>query len=122
MKLPTHKVSIAKINSQEWLFDELVLQIEKDFQLFDNQLVLREKNIRLLHDQLLSVLRVLLVQSPTTLNQLLYKIDVSEHLLKDQMDSGRYSSFEELCTSLIMEREVKKVIIRNVLSGKLLFS
>ena len=119
MKLLSHKDSIIKIDTFEWLFDELVLQIEKDFHLFDEPLALSHKSIPALEEALVVELKRVLVESPSFFSHMLYGIDVSEEKLRREMSAGTFASLEYLCAKLILEREIKKVVTRNILSGKI---
>ncbi|MCT4622838.1 MAG: hypothetical protein N4A46_04380 [Schleiferiaceae bacterium] len=106
------------VNANGYIFDELIAQIAKDCHLEPDWYTFGHNLIRL-QNSLMVKLQELLDDSPKSIHQLLYIIDVNEHELRKDMQRGRYASLSELLSERIVERELKKVIFRNVYSGKL---
>lgn len=96
-------------------------QIIKDFAIFGHEIQFSgvpEKAYRELYIQVEKIIYKLITDDFHQLMSILYRIDIDEKTLKMNLASTHEDS-SELLAQLIIERELKKVIIRWYYSGKL---
>lgn len=96
-------------------------QIIKDFAIFGHEIQFSgvpEKAYRELYIQVEKIVYKLITDDFHQLMSILYRIDIDEKTLKMNLASTHEDS-SELLAQLIIERELKKVIIRWYYSGKL---
>lgn len=120
--LPTriHK-SLEIINQNNWLIQEILDQLEKDFgypEIFDTPDYF--KNLEDIFKSISVEVARMMKANPDAFYALLYKIDLNENKLKREMESGKYTTLEEVSSELVLERVIQKVITRNVFSKKLI--
>ena len=87
---------------------------EKDFQLDPNNLKLGTRGsytYREAHDQVLKLVEQLLTKDFNKLIHVLYRIDVAEDKLKEALGESSANP-AEVITTLIMKRELQKVVTR----------
>lgn len=70
-----------------------------------------------LYAQLIPVINNMLIADKERLKAMLYRIDVSEQAIKKAMGMNKLT-MTELLTTLILERELKKVLTRTFFSQK----
>lgn len=89
-------------------------QIIKDFEIFGEKIEFSGNTgtaYEELKSQVLPVVARLMRENPEKFLSLLYRIDVSEKTVKE-ISGNREGNFEEIISEVIIERELKKVIIR----------
>ncbi len=111
--------AITVANNHEFILESCIAQITKDLGLEIDWLDERPNSVQMIIEKLNSRLEKLLFNSERKIHQLLYAVDLNEEKLYSQMNSGDYKSLSDLLSKSIVERELKKVIARNVYSGKL---
>ena len=119
MKPIPYNSAIKIVNSHELIFKQCVAQIAKDLDLEEDWYTKKASDLDELYNELFPIIQYKLEVSASGFQQLLYRIDIDETLLQKELSSGAHSDLTSMLTGLIIEREVKKVITRNVLSGKL---
>lgn len=96
-------------------------QIKKDFAMFGMQVDF-SGNVNFAYQELFEQLNVhvesLLSNNYEKLKALLYQIDLSEKELSKTDSEIQFSSISELITHKILERELKKVLIREYFKEK----
>lgn len=110
----------AYINRQK-ILHELILQIRKDFRpLLDvGQSDEDKKELEDIIPEMTGAIEDLQQQSFEQIRQLLYRIDMSEKVLFDELRNYHQSRHAEIIAWLIAERELKKVITRLYYAGKI---
>ena len=91
-------------------------QIIKDFEAFGYEITFsgKEKSAyQELFDQILPLIDDLIVRNYKKLMGILYRIDVSEVVINQKLAESNPIQFAEIITELVLERELKKVVIRN---------
>lgn len=103
--------------SQPELYELFINQIKKDFEnssidiTFINDFI---QDYQFIHASLTKKLKHILKSSTFKLNELLYRIDISEGQIKILSQKKPQMSFEELLAELIMKRILQKVVIKLV--------
>jgi len=96
-------------------------QVRKDFAMFGMDVVF-SGNVSLAYDELFTQLKVyienLLNDNYEKLMSLLYQIDVSQRELVKPDTSQNFETVPEIITHKILERELKKVLIRTYFKEK----
>lgn len=90
-------------------------QIQKDFALFDHDIKfsgIASTAYQELYDQITPIIDRFLEINSSNFFSLLYAIDVDERQLKHVLFSNEYEKPAEEISKMIIERELKKVIIR----------
>ena len=99
------------------LYELFINQLKKDFEnsaidiTFINDFI---QDYQFIHDSLTKKLKCILKSSTFKLNELLYRIDISEGQIKILSQKKPQMSFEELLAELIMKRILQKVVIKLV--------
>ncbi|MBL4653353.1 MAG: hypothetical protein JKY53_10910 [Flavobacteriales bacterium] len=91
-------------------------QTIKDFDVFDYQITFSETEktaYEELFDQILPLIGNLVINDYKKLMNILYRIDVNEDLIDQKLSTSNPTQFAEIITELVLERELKKVVIRN---------
>lgn len=96
-------------------------QVRKDFAMFGMDVVF-SGNVSLAYDELFAQLKIyiekLLNDNYEKLMSLLYQIDVSQRELVKPEPDQRFETVPEIITHKILERELKKVLIRTYFKEK----
>ncbi len=111
--------AIKLVNSHKVIFKQCVAQIAKDLDLDEDWFSSKQYNLDEMYNVLFPIVQHKITVSASGFQHLLYRIDIDEALLQKELSSGAHQNLETMLTGLIVEREVKKVITRNVLSGNL---
>ncbi|GAB4260449.1 MAG: hypothetical protein Kow0079_17350 [Vicingaceae bacterium] len=117
MKLPTLQ-DLKPFQNKRDLLEKVVLQIQKDFEWFDLQIVFKSTNhtpYKELFQQIYPKVDFLLNENPNKFYNLLYRIDIEDTLLKKHLKAHPHSDTAEVITDLILKRELQKVVIREML-------
>lgn len=120
MELPLSKSDIERYQRSIDLLQEVVAQLNKDFQLngFDVEFSGKgESAYQELTDQLVPVIEYMLENQAERFWNLLYSIDLNESKVKEAL-FGEDTNSIQLLTDLILKRELQKVVIRHFYSGK----
>ncbi|MBN2486531.1 MAG: hypothetical protein JXB34_11210 [Bacteroidales bacterium] len=116
MALVLTESELKKQRGDEKIVRETAAQVIKDFAMFGMEVAFPE-NIHWAYDELFEQLNrhigYLLGANDKMLLSLLYQIDVSEKSIRKGVESNAGNSLSEVVTSLVLERELKKVITRN---------
>ena len=119
-QLPLSKEHFARHQRNLKLLQEVVAQINKDFQLngpvvgFSGR---DEKAYTELTGQIRPIVEHLLEKQPDRFWNLLYSIDLNENQVKEALSDSGPDGIGQL-TDLILKRELQKVVIRYHYSGK----
>lgn len=121
MNLPeiTHQ-NIAQLLNKEAIIHETIAQIQKDFGMYSIEISF-DGNIETAYEQLIVQLSVeitkLLENDKSKLQSILYRIDLSENVIKSALQYRTSSEFDittnKLIAHEIIVRELKKVLTRN---------
>jgi hypothetical protein len=101
------------------LFELFKLQLKKDFEScsvaadFVTQL---PTDFNVIRSQIMHTLRSMSQKSGTTLNTLLYRIDISESQIRNYLNLNPKLSFEETVAELIIKRILQKVVLKKKFS------
>ena len=121
MNLPeiTHQ-NIEQLLNKEAIIHETISQIQKDFGMYSIEINF-DANIETAYEQLMIQLNVeitkLLENDKSKLQSILYRIDLSENVIKSALQYRTSSEFDittnKLIAHEIIVRELKKVLTRN---------
>ena len=121
MNLPeiTHQ-NIAQLLNKEAIIHETIAQIQKDFGMYSIEINFNG-NIETSYEQLIVQLSVeitkLLENDKSKLQSILYRIDLSENVIKRALQYRTTSEFDittnQMIAHEIIVRELKKVLTRN---------
>lgn len=117
--LPKHPGDIQPYSMEQAVVEETAAQLIKDMGEFSFEVVFtgkKESPYRELFDQVLPVVELLMKNNPEMFSALLYRIDVSEKLLREYSRASGGMSFAETVTDLILRREMQKVLTRRYFS------
>ena len=120
MDLPLSKSDIERYERSIDLLQEVVTQLNKDFQLSGFEVEFSgkgEEAYQELTSQLVPVIDYMLENQAERFWNLLYSIDVNESKVKNAL-FGEDTNSIQLLTDLILKRELQKVVIRFFYSGK----
>ena len=110
-----NKISIAKYSDNQEILSLLILQLVKDFESSSISLKLQaHASSTLIKDQVYEALLKDVRSSKSKIHQLLYRIDVSESSIGKIRDQNDLNNFIKSLTDIVIERELKKVIIRKI--------
>ena len=119
MKSLVFSEAIAIANNHIFVLNACVEQITKDLGLELDWFKEEAKTVEEIVTQLEKRLEILLFNSEGIIHQLLYRVDLNEEQLYAEMNTGNHKSLADLLSKAIVERELKKVIMRNIYNGKL---
>lgn len=106
------------INSAE-MRKQLVAQIAKDLNLEEFQFDVEDSNFfATLNQRLSEVMRATIHHNAAGLANIIYRVDLHEETTRELLTNPTMAADEALASAII-EREMKKVVIRNLYSGKL---
>ena len=120
MELPLSNSDIERYERSIDLLQEVVTQVNKDFQLNGFEVGFSGKGESAYHEltsQLIPVIDYMLENQADRFWNLLYFIDLNESKVKEAL-FGESANSIQLLTDLILKRELQKVVIRNFYSGK----
>ena len=103
--------------SQPELYELFINQIKKDFENSAIDITFIDdfiQDYQFIHASITKKLKDILKSSTSKLNELLYRIDISEGQIKILSQKKPQMSFEELLAELIMKRILQKVVIKLV--------
>ena|SRR2546428_11398877 len=112
-------IELAK--RQKKLLDGLIMQLQKDFNDVGIQLDLSNLPQAIYDDlksRLMPIIKELMEKHPEKFFILLYRIDIPEQVTKQIFAQDSSFSRAEKFTEMILERELKKVIIKYYFSNK----
>lgn len=118
--LARFNVYIDLFQNHQWLFDEVVHQLEKDLnypELFEDPSSFSNLEEILALTQ--RYFKDCIEFEPDHFYSILYKVDLSEVRLHQAMTSGEFETLDEVAAILVLERVVQKVVNRNRYSGRL---
>lgn len=110
---------LYQYKNDQLIIDKLVLQIQKDFQLYDEKIEFsgnREAAYDELFNQVKPVIFRMLELDSVRFFSLLYAIDVDERKVKELLFGYKESDVANEITHLILERELLKVVSRQIFS------
>lgn len=113
-----NKLEIEKSIKSNMFLEETILQLEKDFLMIGVHFDF-EKPISTFMEVFtftFHLLEALNQQDSRKILNLLYRIDLSEEIVKSEMQNTSLS-FTEMLSKMIVKRELKKVILKNYYSG-----
>lgn len=110
----TDKIDLNGYKTRKEVLEKLIRQINKDLELrVDIEWDVDGNNLyQAILDKLAPVIERLIRQGNGRVEQLLYKIDVSEMKVKEAIDSAVETDPAIIFTHLILERELQKVVFR----------
>lgn len=103
------------------LLEKVVAQIKKDFNWFSLEITFtsnEESPYQELYKQILPLIDELLNDDYPKLMAMLYRIDLDEDFLNRKLKETEHVDTDEIITDLIIKRELQKIIIRELYSGK----
>lgn len=117
----TDKIDLSGYKTRKEVLEKLIRQINKDLEI--NVTIEREEQgidlYQSIIDKVAPVIEKLIRQGNGRVEQLLYKIDVSEKKVKETFNSTLETDPAVIFTHLIIERELQKVVFRMVYSKTL---
>ena len=117
----TDKIDLSGYKTRKEVLEKLIRQINKDLEI--NVTIEREEQgidlYQSIIDKVAPVIEKLIRQGNGRVEQLLYKIDVSEKKVKETFNSTLETDPAVIFTHLIIERELQKVVFRMVYSKSL---
>jgi hypothetical protein len=120
-ELPESPAHLIPYNQEQAIIEETAAQLQKDFGEFSFSIVFTGKHetpYRELFDQVLPIVELMLRNEPSMMNAMLYRIDVSEGMIKKFSFSNPGIPFPSLLTDLILRREMQKVLTRRYFKEK----
>lgn len=115
-KLPAlNNEALKAFSLQSELIEQTAQQIIKDFNGYGIELSFKDMTINAyneLHHNIEPVVKKLLSYNATLLMELLYRIDIKESALSENIDLPNETASDKI-TRLIIYRELQKVVTRN---------
>ncbi len=111
--------SLQPISESVLLFNKLLEQINKDFQMAGLDIVYLPPLPTSISDclvRLQEAVREANKNNPGLIKALMYRIDVSERKVIDTLAEPQEETFEERVASVILQREAQKVLLKNTYS------
>ncbi len=103
------------------IIDATMRQLEKDFSLDEDSVQLKDYQGNLfeaLFEVVYPIINKLITNNYQQFLNTLYRIDVNELKLKQEMAKVDANQYSEVVTRLVLQKELQKVIIRNIYSTK----
>ncbi len=103
------------------IIDATMRQLEKDFSLDEDSVQLKDYQGNLfeqLFEVVYPIINKLITSNYQQFLNTLYRIDVNEFKLKQEMAKVDANQYSEVVTRLVLQKELQKVIIRNIYSTK----
>ena len=115
------KINIEQYYSNKKIIDETIRQLEKDFLLAEGSLHVQDYQGNLFEqfvEAVHPIIATLIANNYQQFLNTLYTIDVSEQKLKQELAKVDPSKHTEVITRLVLQRELQKVLLRNIYSSK----
>ena len=115
------KESIEKAKNNVALIRATCLQIQKDFRLFDEEIIIQVDSTepyQEMYEQIMPIIDRLLNLDSARFFSLLYAIDIPEQDVRAIIFDSRGEDAAKELTHLIIQRELLKVLIRKHFSAK----
>lgn len=107
------KISLAAYSSNQEILSLLILQLTKDFQSCRIDInILPDASAPIIEDCVFNALLKETNSAHSQIQQLLYRIDVSENSIGRDTDKSNLNQFIQSLTQLVIKRELQKVLIR----------
>ena len=122
VEIEAHLSDLSKFHNKLDIVRQAGAQLVKDFEMEGLEIEFSGDPLTCydeLYKQVVEIVAYLLDKRIERFMQLLYRIDINESQLKQILQKGNAQSVHSDVSKLILERELKKVIIRNYYSGKL---
>jgi len=103
------------------IIDATMRQLEKDFSLDEDSVQLKDYQGNLfeqLFEVVYPIINKLITNNYQQFLNTLYRIDVNELKLKQEMAKVDANQYSEVVTRLVLQKELQKVIIRNIYSTR----
>lgn len=103
------------------IIDATMRQLEKDFSLDEDSVQLKDYQGNLfeqLFEVVYPIINKLITNNYQQFLNTLYRIDVNELRLKQEMAKVDANQYSEVVTRLVLQKELQKVIIRNIYSTR----
>jgi len=120
--IESHLKDLSKFHNRLEIVKQAGDQLVKDFEMEGLKIEFSGDPLTCyeeLYKQVIEIVAFLLDQRIERFMQLLYRIDINEKQLKQILEQGNSDRVHADVTKLILERELKKVIIRNFYNGTL---
>ena len=120
MKPLLNNDTLVKYRDNSEIIRKTALQVIKDFNQFGLEVDFPEDlqfAYPVLFDQLKLHVIKLIDTNIKKLYSLLYRIDIHENTIREKVKEGKDFDLSEVITALILERELKKVILRDHFSN-----
>jgi len=116
-KIDTQEL-LAKLSTAE-LQMQLLYQTCKDLGVENFEIGIGETDFFIaLRQEIYNIIKTVIELQPHLLPNMIYRIDLEEHMVNKMLASPHQDTAVEL-TEAILQREMKKIYIRNLFGGKL---
>lgn len=115
------ELQIEQYFNNRRIIDATMRQLEKDFSLDEDSVQLKDYQGNLfeqLFEVVYPIINKLITNNYQQFLNTLYRIDVNEFKLKQEMSKVDANQYSEVVTRLVLQKELQKVIIRNIYSTK----
>lgn len=115
------ELQIEQYFNNRRIIDATMRQLEKDFSLDEDSVQLKDYQGNLfeqLFEVVYPIINKLITNNYQQFLNTLYRIDVNEFKLKQEMAKVDANQYSEVVTRLVLQKELQKVIIRNIYSTK----
>ncbi len=115
------ELQIEQYFNNRRIIDATMRQLEKDFSLDEDSVQLKDYQGNLfeqLFEVVYPIINKLITNNYQQFLNTLYRIDVNELRLKQEMAKVDANQYSEVVTRLVLQKELQKVIIRNIYSTK----
>lgn len=115
------ELQIEQYFNNRRIIDATMRQLEKDFSLDENSVQLKDYQGNLfeqLFEVVYPIINKLITNNYQQFLNTLYRIDVNELKLKQEMSKVDANQYSDVVTRLVLQKELQKVIIRNIYSTK----
>ncbi len=103
-------------SAQPYLYPDIAKQLQKDFALCGIPLIFPEELVKAPEETLFAVVypavRSILKDKPNLMFQIIYRVDIAEHVLGRAMENKTGETAYVSLTQLIIDRETQKVKLR----------
>jgi hypothetical protein len=116
MSLKLELSQLLTFHNQLNIIQETADQTIKDFDAFGYEIIFsgKEKSAyEELFKQLSPLIESLINNNYKKLMNLLYRIDIAEDVINQELKNNNPSEFAAIITKIVLERELKKVVTRN---------
>ncbi len=100
---------------QNNMFDKFKIQLQNDFNLAgleEYAPIITTNNLNDIVDAVLNSILNIEKFEPTAISNLLYRIDVSEHKIQQEVAKIQSLNFNVIITELIIKRTIQKIILK----------